>query len=64
MAAVHSRVSSTIFLNCFTMRCQKRAAEINRSVVLSILLILAFGYTSYSEFRLAVKLIRGRKLLT
>lgn len=47
-----------------TIRCQKQAAEINRPMVWSTLLILAFGYTNYSEFRLAAKLIRGRKLLT
>lgn len=56
------RVPSSWIL--ITIRCQKQAAKINRPMVWSTLLILAFGYTNYSEFRLAAKLIRGRKLLT
>ena len=47
-----------------TISCQKQAAELNRPMVWFTLLILTFGYTNYSEFRLAAKLIRGRKLLT
>lgn len=64
MAGVHCRVSCTIFLNFTTIFSQQQAAEINRPIVWSTLLILAFRYTNYSEFRLAAKLIRGRQLLT
>lgn len=46
-----------------TIHSQKQAAEVNRQMVWSTLLILSFGYTSHSESRPTAKLIRGRKLL-